>query len=115
MGASVKEHWEQFIEEISWFLGRGQIAEVEASLPPGSWTAPSHEFDQFFPALYRVLREAIVTPVAVSWRPIPALYLVAQGRLPLQLALASAITSSTLFASPGSQGPAQVVRGHCRA
>jgi hypothetical protein len=62
----VNQHWEGFIEEISWFLQRDQIVEVEASLPPGSWTAASPEFDQFFPELYGVLREAIVTPVAVA-------------------------------------------------
>ena len=62
----MNQHWEQFIEEVSWFLGQNQIAEVKASLAPGSWTAASPEFDQFFPELYRTLREAIVTPVAVA-------------------------------------------------
>jgi hypothetical protein len=62
----VNQHWEEFIEEVSWFLQPDQTAEVEVSLPPGSWTAASPEFDQFFPELCRILREAVVTPVAVA-------------------------------------------------
>jgi hypothetical protein len=62
----VNQHWEEFTEEISWFLQPDQIAEVGVSLPPGSWTTASPEFDQFFPELYGILREAVVTPVAVA-------------------------------------------------
>jgi hypothetical protein len=100
----VNQHWEGFIEEISWFLQRDQIVEVEASLPPGSWTAASPEFDQFFPELYGVLREAIVTPVAVAGVGYQLYtWLRRDGSRCCWL---SGVTSSTSFSSPGSQYPA---------
>jgi hypothetical protein len=62
----MNEHWERFIEEISWFVEPGQAAEVGVSLPSGSWTPVSGEFENLFPDCYRILRSAIVTPVVVA-------------------------------------------------
>jgi hypothetical protein len=64
-GASMNEHWQRFIEEITWFLEPGQTAEVDISLPPGSWSPASSEFENLFPEACRILRAAIVTEVAV--------------------------------------------------
>ena len=62
----MNKHWEQFVEEISWFVEPGQTAEVGVSLPSGSWTPVSGKFENLFPDCYRILRTAIVTPVAVA-------------------------------------------------
>ena len=62
----MNEHWQRFVEEISWFLEPGQTAEVGTSLPPGSWSPASSEFENLFPDAHRMLRKAIVTQVAVG-------------------------------------------------
>ena len=58
--------WQLFIKDISWFLKPGEVAEVGAAQPPGSWTPASPEFGQLFPQLEQLLREAFVTAVSVS-------------------------------------------------
>jgi hypothetical protein len=62
-------HWQHFIDYITWLLYGGKTAEVGDAAPPGSWDAASPEFEQLFPELYGLLRDAWVTPVAVEGKP----------------------------------------------
>jgi hypothetical protein len=62
----MNQHWDQFIEDVSWFLHDGKIAEVGAARPPGTWKPASSDFEQLFPELDRLLRGAFVTSVAVA-------------------------------------------------
>jgi hypothetical protein len=62
-------HWQHFIGDITWLLYGGKTAEVGDAAPPGSWDAASPEFEQLFPELYGLLRDAWVTPIAVEGKP----------------------------------------------
>jgi hypothetical protein len=60
----MNQHWEQFIEDITWFTKNHQTIEVSAARPPGSWQPTSSDFARLFPELDRLLRSAFVTSVA---------------------------------------------------
>src|SRR3984893_15804491 len=66
MGGSVNQHWEQFIENASWFLHGKKPAKVGIARPPGSWTPVSSDFERLFPELEQLLRRAFVPSVAVA-------------------------------------------------
>src|SRR5262245_53100825 len=61
-------HWQSVIAEIPWFLPRGEIAEVEASQPPGAFESVSPDFRRLFPQLEQLLREAYVTLIKLADR-----------------------------------------------
>src|SRR5262249_41682803 len=63
------------------------------------------------PALARSLRDL----ACYRWRAIRALYLVAQGRRQLRLALAITVGQSAFTSSPAPPGPADLVRRDRRA
>jgi hypothetical protein len=64
----LNQYWEEFLEDVSWFLKPSQTAKVGAPQPPGSWRPASADFARLFPELRRILRAAYVTPVAVGRR-----------------------------------------------
>jgi hypothetical protein len=57
-------YWESFADELSWFVGRHQIA-VGRLQPPGTWR-PSIDVANGFPRLTTLLSSAHVTDVRVD-------------------------------------------------
>jgi hypothetical protein len=96
-GQRVNHHWEEFVQDVPWFLKRDQIAEVEDSRPAGSWAAASSDFHRLFPEISGVLQGAVVTSVIVSGLRYQLYTWLRPRRHQLRLALAAAVGGSTSF------------------
>ena len=62
----MNRHWEQFIDYVPWLAEPHATTVVGASRPPGAWAPASSEFDQLFPEIHRLLREAFVTSLVID-------------------------------------------------
>jgi hypothetical protein len=62
----LNRHWQTFIEEIPWFLGRSQVASVGEARPPGTWSPESSVFGKVFPELDQLLRRASPSSVEID-------------------------------------------------
>jgi hypothetical protein len=61
-------YWRSFTKSVSWFVQKGEKAQVGATAPPGSWRPHSAMFGELFPVLQDVLSAAYTTPVRKAGR-----------------------------------------------
>ena len=63
--ARVSDLWQQFIDNVPWFLQDSQFVDARDE-PRGSWRPRSRELPKVFPQLTRLLTSSFVTRVATS-------------------------------------------------
>jgi hypothetical protein len=61
------DHWQQFADDVPWFLQETLVREVREA-PRGSWRPRSSEFSRLFPDLTRLLASSFVTHVETADR-----------------------------------------------